>query len=339
MAILVKFAPVKVAVVILNWNGRDLLEKFLPSVVGFSREAQVYVADNASTDSSVSFIGNSFPYVKILQNTVNGGYAKGYNDALKNLSEDIFVLLNSDVEVTENWLAPIISEFERNPSVAAAQPKILDYKRKDHFEYAGAAGGFIDKYGYPYCRGRIFETLEKDLGQYNDIMEVFWVSGACLFVRASSFWEAGGFDEDYFAHQEEIDLCWRIRGKGGKTLSIGTSKVYHLGGATLATADPRKTFFNFRNSLLNLVKNVGGSKIIGIVFIRMILDGAAAFQFLFTAKPKHFLAVLNAHLGFYSLLPKFLRKRKKFAGRRRYFSVESIVYQYFIKGKKYFNQL
>jgi GT2 family glycosyltransferase len=330
---------VKVAVVILNWNGKDLLEKFLPSVVKFSAEATVYLADNASTDTSVSYVSEFFPKVKIIQNKVNGGYAKGYNDALKNLSEDIFVLLNSDVEVTENWLQPVISEFEKDASITAAQPKILDYKNKEYFEYAGAAGGFIDKYGYPFCRGRIFDTVEKDKGQYNDVSEIFWASGACLFVKADAFWQAGGLDEDYFAHQEEIDLCWRFQAKGGKILYVGTSKVYHVGGATLASLNPKKTFYNFRNSLLNLLKNASGTKAFSAIFIRMVLDAIAAFQFLLQGKPKHFFAVLKAHFSFYGFIPKFLQKRKKFASKLIYFSIKSIVFQYFIKNKKVFNEL
>tara|TARA_R110000751_G_scaffold161355_3_gene267106 strand:+ start:99134 stop:100120 length:987 start_codon:yes stop_codon:yes gene_type:complete len=327
---------VKVAVVILNWNRRDLLEKFLPSVVKFSAEATVYVADNASTDDSISFIYENFPTVKIIQNKVNGGYAKGYNDALKNLSEDIFVLLNSDVEVTENWLQPIISEFEKDASVVAAQPKILDYKNREYFEYAGAAGGFIDKYGYPYCRGRIFNTLEKDHGQYNDTAEIFWASGACLFVKTDAFWQAGGLDEDYFAHQEEIDLCWRLQAKGGKILYVGTSQVYHVGGATLAALNPQKTFYNFRNSLLNLLKNAGGAQAFSAIFVRMVLDAVAAFQFLFQGKPKHFLAVIKAHFSFYFLVPKFLKKRRRNASKMKYFKIKSIVFQHFIMKKEPF---
>lgn len=326
----------KVAVVILNWNGRDLLEKFLPSVVKFSAEAAVYVADNASTDDSVSFISENFPTVKIIQNEVNGGYAKGYNDALKNLSEDIFVLLNSDVEVTENWLQPIISEFEKDATVIAAQPKILDYKNREYFEYAGAAGGFIDKYGYPYCRGRIFNTLEKDYGQYDDTAEIFWASGACLFVKADAFWQAGGLDEDYFAHQEEIDLCWRLQAKGGKILYVGTSQVYHVGGATLSASNPQKTFYNFRNSLFNLLKNAGGAQAFSAIFVRMLLDAVAAFQFLFQGKPKHFLAVIKAHFSFYFLMPKFLKKRRRNASKMKYFKIKSIVFQHFIMKKEPF---
>ncbi|PHR14658.1 MAG: dTDP-Rha--alpha-D-GlcNAc-pyrophosphate polyprenol alpha-3-L-rhamnosyltransferase [Aequorivita sp.] len=329
----------KVAVVILNWNGKELLEKFLPSVVRFSSEATVYVADNASTDNSVSFVSEFFPTIKIIQNKVNGGYAKGYNDALKNLSEDIFVLLNSDVELTENWLQPIISEFEKDASVVAAQPKILDYKNKHYFEYAGAAGGFIDKYGYPYCRGRVFNTLEKDVGQYNDVSQIFWASGACLFVKAEAFWQAGGLDEDYFAHQEEIDLCWRLQAKGGKILYVGASEVYHVGGATLAILNPKKTFYNFRNSLLNLLKNAAGTKAFTALFVRMLLDGLAAFQFLFQGKPKHFFAILKAHYSFYSMMPKFIQKRKVFSSTLKYYTIKSIVFQYFIKNKKVFTQL
>ena len=329
----------KVAVVILNWNGKDLLEKFLPSVIACSNEASIYLADNASTDNSVAFVSEFFPSVKIIQNKVNGGYAKGYNDALKNLSEEILVLLNSDVEVTENWLKPVISEFEKNSSVVAAQPKILDYKNKEYFEYAGAAGGFIDKYGYPFCRGRIFDTLEKDTGQYNDVSQIFWASGACLFVKAGAFWEAGGLDEDYFAHQEEIDLCWRLQSKGGKILYVGASKIYHVGGATLAALNPKKTFYNFRNSLLNLLKNASGGRAFVSIFMRMLLDSLAALQFLVQGKPKHFFAIAKAHASFYGLASKFLQKRKKNASTIKYFKTESIVFQYFILKKKHFKQL
>ncbi len=329
----------KVAVVILNWNGKDLLEKFLPSVVRFSSEATVYVVDNASSDDSIVYVSEFFPSVKIIQNKVNGGYAKGYNDALKNISEDIFVLLNSDVEVTKNWLPPILSEFEKDASVVAAQPKVLDYKNNEYFEYAGAAGGFIDKYGYPYCRGRVFNTLEKDMGQYNDVSQIFWASGACMFVKAKAFWQAGGLDEDYFAHQEEIDLCWRLQAKGGKILYVGASEVYHVGGATLATLNPKKTFYNFRNSLLNLLKNAAGTKAFTALFVRMLLDGLAAFQFLFQGKPKHFFAIIKAHFSFYTLLPKFIKKREVFSSTLKYHTIKSIVFQYFILKKEHFNKL
>lgn len=329
----------KTAVVILNWNGKTLLEKFLPSVVQFSEGATVYVADNASTDNSISFITDNFPSIKIIQNETNGGYAKGYNDALKNLSEDIFVLLNSDVEVTENWLEPIIAEFAKDQSVAAAQPKILDYKNRSYFEYAGAAGGFIDKYGFPFCRGRIFDTLEEDKGQYDDVAPIFWASGACLFIRSEAFRNVAGFDEDYFAHQEEIDLCWRLLSKNNKILSVGTSKVYHVGGATLGAANAKKTFLNFRNSLFNLIKNVSGPIAYWTIFMRLILDAGASLHFLIQGKPRHVLAILQAHFSFYKSIPKFIEKRQINATNKNYYFTKSIVYQYFVKKKKTFSQL
>jgi len=329
-----------VAVVILNWNGKNLLEKFLPSVINFSKEeATIYVADNASTDDSVAFITKQFPRVKIIQNTSNGGYAKGYNDALKNLSEEIFVLLNSDVEVTENWLTPILSEFKKDANLVAAQPKILDFKNKTYFEYAGAAGGFIDKLGYPYCRGRIFDTIEKDKGQYNDHKEIFWATGACLFLRSKSFFEIEGFDEDFFAHQEEIDLCWRLQSQGGTIKYIGSSKVYHVGGATLSSANSKKTFYNFRNTLLMLLKNVKGSKIWLIIFIRLILDGLAGIQFLFQGKWKHTLAIIKAHFSFYSLIPSFLHKRKNNASKTKYYQIKSVVWNYYVRKNRTFKKL
>lgn len=328
-----------VAVVILNWNGKALLKQFLPQVIAFSKEATIYVADNASTDGSVAFISETFPEVNIIQNTTNGGYAKGYNDALKQLQEDIFVLLNSDVLVTKNWLTPIIKGFEKKSNIVAAQPKILDYNRKEYFEYAGAAGGFIDLFGYPYCRGRIFDTLEKDMGQYNDTRPIFWASGACLFIRNKDFQEAGGFDEDYFAHQEEIDLCWRLQNKGKQIYYFGTSTVYHVGGATLKNSNPKKTFLNFRNTLLSLLKNASGSKVYFILFFRLILDALAAFQFLLKGKLNHIFALLKAHISFYSLFFKFLKKRKIHASKQHYYHKKSIVWSYFVLNKKHFNDL
>lgn len=329
----------KVAVVILNWNGKELLQKFLPSVVSYSEEATIYVADNASTDDSVSFIKNNFPEVTIIQNKTNGGYAKGYNDALKNLQEDIFVLLNSDVEVTQNWLPPILEAFQKESNLVAAQPKILDYKNKDYFEYAGAAGGYIDALGYPFCRGRIFNTIEKDTGQYDDVKEIFWASGACLFIKKNAFQETGGFDEDFFAHQEEIDLCWRLHSNGGTIKYIGASKVYHVGGATLTTANPKKTFYNFRNTLLALLKNVKGPKVFLLIILRMILDGFAGLQFLFQGKIKHLFAIFKAHVSFYGLLFTFLKKRKLHASKFQYYTVKSVVWSYFARNKQRFNDL
>jgi len=328
-----------VAVVILNWNGKKLLAQFLPYVVKYSEEATIYVADNASTDDSVLFVQENFPNVKIIQNTTNGGYAKGYNDALKNLSEDIFVLLNSDVEVTENWLSPIISAFKKDSKLVAAQPKILDYKNKDYFEYAGAAGGFIDKLGYPYCRGRIFDTVEKDDNQYNDEVEIFWATGACLFIKKDAFNSVNGFDEDFFAHQEEIDLCWRLQSQGTKIKYFGTSTVFHVGGATLSAANSTKTFYNFRNTLLMMLKNVKGTKVLLLIFIRLVLDGLAGIQFLFQGKWKHTLAIIKAHFSFYSLIPKFLKKRREFASNLKYYNTKSIVLDYYLRKKRTFKDL
>ena len=326
-----------VAIVILNWNGKKLLEEFLPSVVQFSSEATVYVADNASTDTSISFIAETYPEVRIIQNRENGGYAKGYNEALKHLTENIFVLLNNDVAVTEGWLQPVLAEFEKDTKLVAAQPKILDYKNKEYFEYAGAAGGFIDKLGYPYCRGRIFNTIEKDQGQYNDTIDIFWATGACLFIKREAFTAQNGFDEDFFAHQEEIDLCWRLLSVGGSIKYVGRSTVYHLGGGTLHTSNPKKTFFNFRNTLLALVKNVKGAHIWWLVFQRLALDSLAGLQFLFQGKGRHFVAVLKAHISFYGLLPRFLQKRKKTATTLKYYRIKSIVWNYFILKKRNFN--
>ncbi|MGK0385701.1 MAG: GT2 family glycosyltransferase [Patiriisocius sp.] len=329
----------KIAVVILNYNGRSLLEQFLPAVLEHSQEATLYVADNASTDDSIAYIKEHFSDVSLIINTENGGYAKGYNDALKNLTEDIFVLLNSDVEVTRGWLQPMLSAFQKNQNLVAVQPKILDYKNKDYFEYAGAAGGYIDALGYPYCRGRIFDSLEKDEGQYNDTQQIFWASGACLFVRREAFQEVAGFDEDLFAHQEEIDLCWRMQQQGGIIHYVGTSKVYHVGGATLAKENPTKTFYNFRNSLLVMLKNNTRSSVWGILILRMLLDGIAAIQFLFSGKQTHFLAVIKAHLSFYRNAPTFFKKRKKQTTKTSYYQIKSIVWNYFIRKKTTFNTI
>ena len=282
----------KTAIVILNWNGKKLLEQFLPTIVKFSsEEAEIYVADNASEDTSISYIKSNFPSVKIVKNAENGGYAKGYNDALQKIDADIYCLINSDVEVTQNWLSPILDVFNSDENTAIIQPKILDYKNKENFEYAGAAGGFIDLYGYPYCRGRVFYDLEKDTNQFNDISEIFWASGACFFVRAKVYHQLNGFDEDYFAHQEEIDLCWRVQNIGFKIKYVGSSKVYHIGGATLKETNPHKTFLNFRNSLLNVVKNVPKKWFLFVVFSRLILDGIAGLKFILELRPVHTFAI------------------------------------------------
>jgi len=324
------------AIVILNYNGKALLEQFLPSVLEYSKQATVYVADNASTDGSVAYIKKHFSKVQLIINTQNGGYAKGYNDALAHLKEDVFVLLNSDVEVTQGWLTPIIEAFKATSNLVAVQPKILDFKNKDYFEYAGAGGGYIDALGYPYCRGRIFNTLEKDTGQYNDTRQIFWASGACLALKKEAFVKAKGFDEDLFAHQEEIDLCWRMQQQGGIIHYIEGSTVYHLGGATLAVENPKKTFYNFRNSLLVMLKNNNHAAVWAILFTRMLLDALAAWQFLVSGKPSHFFAVFKAHLSFYSLTPKFIKKRNKHAKKIAYYQIKSIVWMYFIRKKTTF---
>lgn len=331
----------KIAIVILNWNGKQLLEKFLPSIVKYSNlnAVEIYVADNASTDDSVEFVKQQYPSVKIVQNKVNGGFAKGYNDALKHINADIYALVNSDIEVTEGWLNPIISTFTNEPETAIIQPKILDYKNKNKFEYAGAAGGFIDKFGYPYCRGRVFSSVETDTQQYNDETEIFWASGACFFIRSSVFHELNGFDEDYFAHQEEIDLCWRAKNINKTIKYVGFSTVYHVGGATLKEASPQKTFLNFRNSLFSLVKNLPENRIFPIILTRLILDGLAGLKFLIESKPMHVVAILKAHFSFYRHLPKMLKKRDKSPKNKHYYTIKSVVWPYFVLGKKGYEDL
>ncbi len=320
----------KIAVVILNWNGAKLLEQFLPSVVAFSDKANIYVADNASTDHSIQVIQAQFPSVTIIQNDGNYGFANGYNIALKNVEEDYYALVNSDIEVTENWLSPILSIFDTEPKIAIIQPKILDYKNKDNFEYAGAAGGFIDKYGFPFCRGRVFETIEKDNHQYDDEREIFWASGACFFIRKEVYRKLNGFDGDFFAHQEEIDLCWRAFNLGYKVKYTYKSVVYHVGGATLNQGNPHKTYLNFRNSLLMMVKNLPKDQLFSTLFIRLTLDGQAGIHFIFQGKLSHCIAVLKAHCSFYLLLAKNLKKRNTHQN-KHYYHTKSIVYNYFIK--------
>tara|TARA_R110002050_G_scaffold24083_3_gene64363 strand:- start:153798 stop:154787 length:990 start_codon:yes stop_codon:yes gene_type:complete len=326
------------AIVILNWNGKELLEQFLPSVIEYSQEADIYVADNASTDDSITFLKTSFPSVKIIQNKENGGYAKGYNDALKHIKADAFCLLNSDVEVTENWLTPIKYTFINNTNTAIIQPKLLDFKNRAYFEYAGAAGGFIDKYGYPYCRGRIFDTIEKDLGQYNDTSEIFWASGACLFIKSHVFHELNGLDDCFFAHMEEIDLCWRAKNSGYSIKYVGESTIYHVGGATLSNTNPKKTYLNFRNSLYTLTKNAKGN-ILTIIFVRLILDGVASLKFLFEFKVKHTFAILKAHVSFYYHLTYLLKQRKLTKNKIKYYQRTSIVLDYFVNKKNNYKSL
>ncbi|WP_456460993.1 glycosyltransferase family 2 protein [Lutibacter sp.] len=330
----------KIAIVILNWNGKKLLEKFIPSILKFSNinNVEIIIADNASTDDSIKFIQENYPIIRIVRNKTNGGFAKGYNDALQNINADIYGLVNSDIEVTEGWLSPIISTFKNDPKTAIIQPKILDYKNKSKFEYAGAAGGFIDKYGYPYCRGRIFSDLETDYKQYDDVIDIFWASGACFFIRSKVFHELHGFDEDYFAHQEEIDLCWRAKNLQKTIKYVGSSTVYHVGGATLKEESPRKTFLNFRNSLFTLVKNMPKNNLFLIIFSRLLLDGIAGVKFLVELRPKHTVAIIKAHFSFYSYLTKMIRKRTGFQ-KNNYYTIKSIVWKYYIERKKTFKDL
>ena len=328
----------KIAVVILNWNGKELLEKFLPSIVQYSKEADIYVADNASTDASIEFLTVAYPEIRIIRNVKNFGFAKGYNEALKGLTADVFALVNSDIEVTENWLQPIIKVFKEQPDISIIQPKILDYKKKEFFEYAGAAGGFIDKYGYPFCRGRLFETIEEDVGQYNDDLDIFWASGACMFIRADVFKELNGFDNDFFAHQEEIDLCWRAFNLGHTTRYVSTSTVYHVGGATLDAGHPQKTYLNFRNSLLMLHKNLPSKNLYFILFMRLVFDGLAGVRFLLQGKPKHVLAVIQAHGGFYKMFSNNRLKRNTTQS-SDYYKVNNVVLEYFLNRINTFNKL
>ena len=329
----------KLAIVILNWNGAQLLRDYLPSVLAYSKDAAIYVIDNASTDESVAVLKKEFPQVGIVINDTNYGFAGGYNVGLKSIDADYYCLLNSDVEVTKNWLEPIFKGFKEIPEATIIQPKILDLKKKDYFEYAGAAGGFIDKLGYPFCRGRIFQALEEDKGQYNDTIEIFWATGACMFIKSDVFWELNGFDTDYFAHQEEVDLCWRAKNNGHKVYYVGESKIYHLGGSTLSNMNPKKTFLNFRNSLYSITKNLPRRKAFPIIFYRLVLDGIAAVRFLFQLKPNHFLAVFKAHLSFYANFSKMYKKREKANFILNYYPVTSIVWAHFVHQVKNFNIL
>ncbi len=329
----------KIAVAILNWNGVALLEQYLPSVIEFSNDCALYVIDNGSTDGSIDFLQKNYPNVSIVQNTSNGGFAKGYNEGLKSIDADIYCLLNSDVEVTQGWIEPIKKEFENNKKAAIIQPKILDLMRTDHFEYAGAAGGFLDKLGYPFCRGRIFQSLEKDTAQYDDIKQIFWATGACMFIKKSVFWELEGFDETYFAHQEEVDLCWRAQNKGHTVFYVGHSHVYHLGGSTLSNMNPKKTFLNFRNSLFTITKNLPRKKAFSIIVVRLLLDGVAALRFICLGKFAHCLAILRAHLSFYANFRPMYAKREKANFILKYYATKSIVWSYFVNQEKNFNIL
>lgn len=332
-----------VSVVILGWNGKKYLQDFLPTVVLFSThpDYEIVYADNCSTDDSVAFVKENFPTVRIVQNTSNKGFAGGYNDALKQVNAKYFVLLNQDVAVTDNWIAPVVELLERDEKIAAAQPKLLAFHQKDEFEYAGAAGGYVDYLGYPFCRGRLFDVMEKDLGQYNDIVPIFWASGACKFVRSAVYWQAGGLDEDFFAHQEEIDLCWRIQNLGYQIYYQPKSTVYHVGGGSLPQGNPRKTFLNFRNNLIMLTKNLPASEVFYKVFLRFFLDGlAGAYSVVKNKNFEDYKAILKAHLDFLSQLYTTLQKRSTIAHKSSVgLFPKSIIWNFFVKGKRKFSDL
>lgn len=336
----------KIAIVILNWNGKELLQKFLPSVLLHSQRewAEVIVADNASNDDSVAFLEHEHPDVKLIKLDCNYGFANGYNKALQQLEHAYFVLLNSDVEVTENWLDPIYRQFENQPKIAAAQPKIKSWHQKSKFEYAGASGGFIDHLGYPFCRGRILHQLEEDEGQYDCNADVFWASGAALFIRAEVYKKLGGLDADFFAHMEEIDLCWRIKNQDYRIVCNPNSIVYHVGGATLPTHHSRKLYLNFRNNLLMLYKNLHGKKLWAVLFIRFFLDGLAALKLLLKGELSKFVAVFKAYISFCSMLGSFREKRKKnllVSKRKKHFEIykRSMILDFYLRKKTHFSDL
>ncbi len=336
----------KVAIVILNWNGQEMLAKFLPTVVEYSRqEAEVWVADNCSSDQSMHLLETQFPQVKTIVLEQNFGFAEGYNRALKQIDADYYVLLNSDVEVVHHWLTPLIEFMDSHPGVAACQPKLLAEYDKDSFEYAGACGGFIDKYGYPFCRGRIFDTVEEDNGQYDYQQEIFWATGACMMVRAKDYWSVGGLDNRFFAHNEEIDLCWRLRLQDKKIYCIPESEVYHVGGGTLPKSNPMKTYLNFRNNLTMLYKNLGDDELSKVMRMRWFLDYLAAFETLILkGKWGDFKAIFKARRDFKAWRNEFADDRREIQSTRkvkkevgRY--AGSILWQYYAKGKKAFKDL
>ncbi len=334
----------KVAIAILNYNGRKFLEKFLPSVVSYSPKNSVWVIDNCSTDESLHYLSDNFKEVNVISLSENGGYSKGYNQGLAQIKAEYYVLLNSDVEVTEGWLSPIIDMMDADPDIAAAQPKILDYNNKHNFEYAGAGGGFIDSLGYPFCRGRMFLSLEEDKGQYDDVSRIFWASGACMFIRSTAYNEHGQLDEDFFAHMEEIDLCWKLNNAGLKVMYNGASKVYHVGGGTLHKSNPRKTYLNFRNGLALIFKNYKSWEIWIKIPMRFGLDIIASIKFMLFDSMADGFAVIKAHFHFLLDIPQNLRKRKRIKSRVVGGAAPpiyrgSIVYQYFLRGKRKFNEV
>lgn len=339
-------ANFKIAIVILNWDGREHLENYLPHVLNNTNlnEVDIYVADNGSSDSSVEFIEHNYPEIKLVCLDKNYGFAGGYNKALQQVDADIYCILNSDVRVTKNWLKSIVQIFNSDPDVGVVQPKILSDRNNEYFEHAGAAGGFIDRFGYPFCRGRIMDFVEADNGQYNKSSDIFWASGACMFIKRDLFIENGGFDADYFAHMEEIDLCWRLKNQGHRIVYSPQSVVYHYGGATLDYENPRKLFLNFRNSLWTLYKNYSGSCLRLTMIVRMLIDTIAIAKFTVTFDFKKAATVINAHLAYYKSKPELKAKRRALMLKRTQFEHvdmlhSSIVFKYFLSGKKVFSDL
>lgn len=336
----------KVAIVILNWNGAEMMRRYLPTVLKYSREcATVYVADNASTDGSLEMLETQFPDCKLIKLDKNWGFADGYNKALKQIVAEYYLLLNSDIEVTPNWLKPLVEFMDSHPDAAACQPKLHSLVNKDCFEYAGACGGFIDRYGYPFCRGRIFDTVERDNGQYDYCQEIFWATGAAMLVRSSDYWAAGGLDGRFFAHNEEIDLCWRLRIRGRKIYCIPDSCVYHLGGGTLPKGNPMKTFLNFRNNLTMLYKCLSDSELRLVMRVRWFLDYVAALEMLLLNRNfRDFWAVCRARRAFAKWKKDFQDDRRKIQASRVLTDIPErrdymLLWKYYVKGKKYFSDL
>jgi GT2 family glycosyltransferase len=332
----------KVAVVILNWNGKNYLEKFLPSVLASTYpNLEIVLGDNASTDMSVVFVQQNYPSIRVICTEKNLGFAGGYNTVLRQIEADYYVLLNSDVEVTEQWIEPVIALMETDAAIVAAQPKILSYRDKTEFEYAGAAGGFLDRFGYAFCRGRLFDALEKDCGQYNEPTEIFWASGAAFFIRKTVWDRSGGLDADFFAHMEEIDLCWRLKNQGYKIMYCPDSTIYHVGGGTLSVESSFKTYLNFRNNLVMLQKNLSAWKAFQVIFIRFWLDLLSLIKFLFQGNAKNALAVSRAHFYFFGNLNRNRKKNSVHNGRfnRAGLYRGSVVWDFFGKGIKRFSDL
>ncbi|MBT3385525.1 MAG: glycosyltransferase family 2 protein [Prolixibacteraceae bacterium] len=340
------FRKEKIAIVILNWNGVKLFNTFLPSVIqnSVAENIEIIVADNGSTDNSIIFLSENFPEIRIIDLIENFGFAEGYNRALKQVEADYFVLINSDVKVSPNWIEPCVKRLREDEKIAAVQPKILSFNQPELFEYAGAAGGFIDKFGYPFCRGRLLNKLEHDNGQYNDASPIFWASGACIFIKAKTFKKANGFDGDFWAHMEEIDLCWRLKNKGLDIWYEPQSVVYHLGGGTLSYGSPQKVYLNFRNNLWMLFKNLPPHKFKRIFFARLVLDGIAALKFIFGFHFRSFWAVVKAHGAFYKNLSSLIRKRKEIqtltvVKEHPEIYSKSIMWKFFVQNKNKFSEL